>query len=45
MVTTPPMQVIGQLAELFDLLGVAVLVGVTLVTVGRAIAVGRVAGG
>lgn len=45
MVTTPPMQVIGQLAELFDLLGVAVLVGGTLVTVGRAIAVGRVAGG
>jgi len=39
------MQVIGQLAELFDLLGVAVLVGGTLVTVGRAIAVGRVAGG
>jgi uncharacterized membrane protein len=45
MASTPSMHVIGQLAELFDLLGVAVLVGGTLITMGRALAVGRVAGG
>jgi uncharacterized membrane protein len=39
------LHVIAQLAELFDLLGVAVLVGGTFVTCGRAIDVGRIAGG
>jgi uncharacterized membrane protein len=38
------MHVIADLAEVFDLLGVAVLVGGTLVTIGRTLHVGRLAG-
>lgn len=45
MAPSPSLSVIAELAELFDLLGVAVLVLGTLVTCGRAIHVGRVAGG
>jgi hypothetical protein len=45
MTPSPTLHVIAQLAELFDLLGVAVLVGGTFVTCGRAIDVGRIAGG
>ena len=39
------MQLIAELAEVFDLLGVAVIVGGTLITAGRALYVGRIAGG
>lgn len=45
MTPSPTLHVIAQLAELFDLLGVSVLVGGTVVTCGRAIHVGRLAGG
>jgi uncharacterized membrane protein len=45
MAPSPALTVIGELAEVFDLLGVAVLVLGTLVTCGRAIHVGQVAGG
>lgn len=44
MTPSPTLHVIAQLAELFDLLGVAVLLGGTFVTCGRAIDVGQVAG-
>jgi uncharacterized membrane protein len=45
MAGSPSMQLIAELAEVFDLLGVAVIVGGTLVTAGRALHVGRIAGG
>jgi uncharacterized membrane protein len=45
MSSSPALTLIAELAELFDLLGVAVLVLSALVTCGRAIHVGRVAGG
>lgn len=42
---SPALQRVGELAEFFDVLCVVVIVGGTLVTVGRAIYVGRIAGG
>ncbi len=45
MAPSTTLHAIGQLAELFDLLGVAVMVGGTPGTMGRAIYVGRLAGG
>jgi uncharacterized membrane protein len=45
MAVTTSLERVGALAEFFDLLCVVVIVGGTLVTVGRAIHVGRIAGG
>jgi uncharacterized membrane protein len=45
MAVSTSLERVGALAEFFDLLCVVVLVGGTLVTVGRAIHVGRIAGG
>ena len=45
MAPSPALTVIAELAEVFDLLGVAVLVLGTLVTCGRAMHVGRISGG
>lgn len=39
------MPLIAELAEVFDMLGVAVIVGGTLITAGRALNMGRIAGG
>ena len=45
MAVDPSLRMVGELAEFFDLLFVLVLLGGTGVTLGRAIHVGRIAGG